>query len=124
MRRQRGPSRAMKGGSSSTRARSSSRTSARRQSGGWRSSSPTSASGSRGRSRPPSGKGKVIVQTQTLITPAEMLELAERLELVRRSFGTDSELLDAIAPATPDRVKALDPERTVFMATWYVGNPD
>jgi hypothetical protein len=61
------------------------------------------------------------------VTPrsaAEIVALADDACAVRRAAEDDAAIMDAISPATPDSVEALDGERTVFRATWWAGNDD
>jgi hypothetical protein len=55
---------------------------------------------------------------------SEIIALADRTAEVRREAVADDELLDLIEPATPDRVAALDDARSIFLAEWWIANPD
>lgn len=43
---------------------------------------------------------------------------------MRREAVAEDEALDLLAPATPERVTALDERRSIFRAEWWTGNGD
>lgn len=56
--------------------------------------------------------------------PSRVLEEANSAARARREAVADEEVLDLLAPATPERVTALDDARSIFRAEWWTGNSD